>query len=184
MTTYYYNSECDNIHIMLGEQLSRLLSGSNAYERDIIIMCIGSDRSTGDSLGPIIGYHLLDRAIENVYIYGDIFNPINATNLGCSINYIKEIHRNPYIIAIDACLGRAEHIGYVTLSSGPLKPGTGTENELPKVGDVHITGIVNTIQNGKHLLHSTRLCTVITLAKVIENGLRWTFRDTDAPRLS
>lgn len=174
--TFYYNSECDNIHILLGEQLGKLLTGLNAYDKEIVIMCIGSDRSTGDSLGPIVGYHLLDYDIKNVYIYGDIFNPINATNLGCSISYINEFHNNPFIIAIDACLGQAEHIGYITLAQGPLSPGTGIKNELPKVGDLHITGIVNTFGNGSHLLHSTRLCTVVTLAKAIENSIRWTFR--------
>lgn len=174
--TFYYNSECDNIHILLGEQLSKLLTVSNAYDKEIVIMCIGSDRSTGDSLGPIIGYHLLDYNLKNVYIYGDIYNPINATNLGCSINYINEVHNNPFIIAIDACLGQTEHIGYITLAQGPLLPGTGIKNELPEVGDLHITGIVNAFGNGSHLLHSTRLCTVVTLAKAIENSIRWTFR--------
>ena len=66
MSVYYYNSECKNIHIMLGRQLSQLLAENNAYDKDIVIMCIGSDRSTGDSLGPIIGYHLLDTIIKNV----------------------------------------------------------------------------------------------------------------------
>jgi putative sporulation protein YyaC len=175
MTTFYYNSETENIHMMLGEQIGRLLLEDRAFERDIVIMCIGSDRSTGDSLGPIVGYHLMSPKIENVYIYGDIYNPINAMNLGCSLHFINEIHRKPYIIAIDACLGQAEHIGYVTLSASPLQPGTGIENELPEVGDLHITGIVNTIHHGRHLLHSTRLCTVVTLAKVIEDGIRWVF---------
>ena len=174
--TFYYNSECDNIHILLGEQLSKLLTVSNAYDKEIVIMCIGSDRSTGDSLGPIIGYHLLDYNLKNVYICGDIYNPINATNLGCSINYINEVHNNPFIIAIDACLGQTEHIGYITLAQGSLSPGTGIKNELPEVGDLHITGIVNAFGNGSHLLHSTRLCTVVTLAKAIENSIRWTFR--------
>jgi putative sporulation protein YyaC len=153
MTTFYYNSECENIHMLLGEQLDRLLSGAGAYERDIVIMCIGSDRSTGDSLGPIIGYHLADCDFDNVYIYGDIYNTINATNLGCSIKEINRLHRNPFIIAIDACLGKAEHIGYITLAIGPLAPGTGTANALPKVGNLHITGIVNTFSRDPSPLH-------------------------------
>ena len=175
MSVYYYNSECKNIHIMLGRQLSQLLAENNAYDKDIVIMCIGSDRSTGDSLGPIIGYHLLDTIIKNVYIYGDIYNPINATNLGCSIKYIKRLHHKPFIIAIDSCLGQTEHIGYVTLASGPLCPGTGIKKELPEVGNLHITGIVNSYGNGSSLLHTTRLCTVVTLAKVIENGILLAF---------
>lgn len=178
MTTFYYNAECSNIHILLGEQLNKLLIAQNAYDKDIIIMCIGSDRSTGDSLGPIVGYHLSDCNIKNVYIYGDLFHPINATNLSKAIEYIKKVHANSFIIAIDACLGQQKHIGYITLAKGPLAPGMGIKNELPKVGDIHITGIVNTFDNGSHLLHSTRLCTVVTLAKAIENSIRWTFQQS------
>ena len=31
----------------------------------------------------------------------------------------------------------------MTLGSGPLKPGLGVKKKLPEVGDLHITGIVN-----------------------------------------
>ena len=32
----------------------------------VIVMCIGSDRSTGDSLGPLVGYKLSKFTFENV----------------------------------------------------------------------------------------------------------------------
>lgn len=180
MTTFYYNSECDNIHIMLGNQLGKMLKEAKAYDRDIVIMCIGSDRSTGDSLGPIIGYHLLDVRFPDVYIYGDIYNPINATNLCLSVDHINKLHDSPFIIAIDACLGTEEHVGYVTLANGPLLPGTGIKNRLPEVGNLHITGIVNSACDGKRRLHTTRLCTVVSLASVIEKSIRWTFRQDNS----
>ena len=40
---------------------------------------------------------------------------------------------NPFIIAIDASLGKEDHIGMMTLGSGPLKPGLGVKKKLPEV---------------------------------------------------
>ena len=40
--------------------------------RDIIFLCIGTDRSTGDSLGPLIGYKLKPIISQKLYIYGSL----------------------------------------------------------------------------------------------------------------
>ena len=48
------------------------------------------------------------------------------------------------MIAIDASLGQKKHLGYVTIGNGALYPGAGVQKNLPPVGDIHITGIVNT----------------------------------------
>ena len=77
-----------------------------------------------------------------------------------------------FIIAIDASLGREEHIGLITLGEGPLKPGLGVKKKLPEVGAVHITGIVNSSSNSNHsILQTTRLYLIIQLADVIFNAL-------------
>ena len=94
MSVYYYNSECKNIHIMLGRQLSQLLAENNAYDKDIVIMCIGSDRSTGDSLGPLIGYKLQKYSLKHVNIYGTLDNPIHAGNINEKISEIRRPHRS------------------------------------------------------------------------------------------
>ena len=44
----------------------------------VIVMCIGSDRSTGDSLGPLVGYKLSKFTFENVHVYGCLQSPIHA----------------------------------------------------------------------------------------------------------
>ena len=174
---YYFNSACTRAHIEFSEQLSLILSRTDAPKRPIAVMCIGSDRSTGDSLGPMIGYKLSKFCFRNVFIYGSLNNPINATNLESSIKFINQVHENPYIIAIDASLGKSEHVGYVTLAEGPLYPGLGVKKELPEVGSLHINGIVNTAGNKDNLLlQTTRLSTVMTLADIITAGFVETFR--------
>ena len=67
---------------------------------------------------------------------------------------------------------RSAHIGYVTLSEGPLRPGLGVKKELPDVGDIHITGIVNfSGMMESLLLQTTRLSMVMQLADVISKAI-------------
>ena len=80
----------------------------------VIVMCIGSDRSTGDSLGPLVGYKLSKFTFENVHVYGCLQSPIHAANLSAAIDKIRRQHSRPFIIALDASLGKKEHIGFIT----------------------------------------------------------------------
>ena len=166
---YYFSSEKHDAHIDFSKKLSSFLNSADAFSHPIAVMCIGSDRSTGDSLGPLIGYKLSKFAFNNVFIYGSLNNPINAVNLEFAITFIKNFHSNPYIIAIDASLGRNDHVGCITLAEGPLRPGLGVKKELPKVGSLHITGIVNAAGSKENLLlQTTRLSTVMTLADLLK----------------
>lgn len=112
-------------------------------KRPAVILCIGTDRSTGDALGPLIGTHLSRLKLPQLHVYGTLDDPVHATNLEQNINNIQQTFGNPFIIAVDACLGRLDSIGCITLSDGPLKPGAGVNKKLPEVGEAHMTGIVN-----------------------------------------
>lgn len=169
---YYYNSTKTNTSYELGKTLSKILAGQNMLEQTIVILCIGSDRSTGDSLGPLIGYKLNKYCPPGIAIYGTLTEPVHAMNLEAILNEIENLYINPFVIAIDAALGSADHVGYITLGTGPLKPGLGVNKNLPCTGNVHITGIVNfSGMLDSLLLQTTRLSTVMSLADVITNGI-------------
>ena len=112
-------------------------------KRPAVILCIGTDRSTGDALGPLIGTHLSRLNLPRLQVYGTLDEPVHATNLGQNIELIQQSFANPFIIAIDACLGRIDSIGCIVLADGPLKPGAGVHKQLPAVGEANLTGIVN-----------------------------------------
>lgn len=138
-----------------------------------VLLCIGTDRSTGDCLGPLVGslFNLHEQDFYNVY--GTLEKPIHASNLRETIEEIKKNHFNPFIIAIDASLGKMENVGYINLSDGSLLPGAGVNKNLPPVGQMHITGIVNIGGFMEYLvLQNTRLNLVMKLAEVIANGLK------------
>ncbi len=177
---HYFNANNEKTPYDMSMTLLEMLIDDNALFGAIIIMCIGSDRSTGDSLGPIIGYKLEKLHFNNVYVYGSLKNPIHAANLKNAIDYIHRIHLSPYIIAIDASVGKPEHIGFVTLGNGPIKPGLGVKKELPEVGNLHITGIVNYSDDTDNLLlQTTPLSIIMQLADVITQMLTETFKSNN-----
>lgn len=144
---------------------------------EIIILCIGTDRSTGDSLGPLIGSNLIRYNTPSIHVVGDIDKPVHAVNLKENLDIINEKYRNPFIIAIDACLGKMEHVGQISIKEGPLFPGAGVKKTLPAVGNFNITGIVNIGGFMEHLvLQNTRLSLVIKMADMISKGLNYSFR--------
>ncbi len=136
-----------------------------------VVMCIGTDRSTGDALGPLVGTELLLRQ-PNLHVYGSLDEPVHAVNLAEVIQTVSERFSNPYVIAIDACLGQLSSVGHITLSDGALQPGAGVHKKLPPVGDLHITGIVNVGGFMEYfVLQNTRLSIVFKMANVIAQAL-------------
>ncbi len=168
---YYFNSQSSLVTNTFSEQLDKMIMSFKLPNQPIIIMCIGSDRSTGDSLGPVIGYKLKRSNIRNVSVVGTLNAPVHAGNLESTLKKIYAVYKNPFIIAIDASLGKENHVGYITLATGPLKPGLGVKKKLPEVGDIHITGIVNTAGIMDNiLLQTTHLSTIMTLADIIADA--------------
>ena len=141
----------------------------------IVFVCIGSDRSTGDSLGPLVGYKLTNIRYDNVFIYGTLDNPVHAKNLIETIDTISYSHNKPLIVAIDACLGTMEHVGYICIADSPLKPGSGVNKSLPEIGEISIVGIVNFSGFMDFLiLQNTRLSSVMKIADLITLGIKHT----------
>lgn len=158
--------------------LKTALSTYNPASDNIVILCIGTDRATGDCLGPLVGDHL-KRVLPNTAVYGTLENPVHALNLEGTMETIYEHFDEPFIIAIDASLGIPEHIGYATISLSPLIPGKGVNKNLPAIGNLSITGIVNVAGfPNSILLQSTRLHIVMTLANCIGNALSLCYKPT------
>lgn len=140
--------------------------------RSIIFLCIGTDRSTGDSLGPLVGEKLKFLSKNNIFIYGSLENPIHAKNITTVLKELNENFKNPYIIAIDACLGSIDNVGKILIQKKPLFPGMAVNKNLPPIGDISILGIVNISGNLEYMvLQNTRLFTVMTLANTISMGI-------------
>ncbi|HHV99789.1 MAG TPA: spore protease YyaC [Clostridiaceae bacterium] len=151
-----------------------ICNGVKEGYKSIVFVCIGTDRSTGDSLGPLVGYKLSNLKYKNVKVYGTLENPVHAKNLDKVMENIYKTHEKPFIIAIDACLGRMEHIGYITIGKGSIRPGSGVNKDLAPVGNAYITGIVNFGGFMDFLvLQNTRLSLVMKMADLVSMGIRY-----------
>jgi len=142
----------------------------------IIVLCIGTDRSTGDSLGPLVG-EKLKKSCKHAHVFGDLSNPVHAGNLTKVLEEIHGLYRQPLIIAVDASLGRLENVGTIKIARGALKPGAGVNKDLPAVGNFHITGIVNVGGFMEYMvLQNTRLFVVMKMADIIAEGMNRGFK--------
>lgn len=135
-------------------------------------ICIGTDRSTGDSLGPLVGSKLEEYAPPHLRIYGTLDEPVHAVNLQDTLNQVEKELKNSHVIAVDACLGQVKSVGAIQIGLGPLRPGAGVNKKLPAVGNVHITGIVNVAGFMEYfVLQNTRLNTVMKMADIIARSI-------------
>lgn len=170
--TFYINTRKKSSSAEISRTLKRCIQRHCGPWSEIVFLCIGSDRMTGDCLGPYIGQQLSRYETRGFYVYGTLFSPVHALNIDEVSSRIKHLHPHALIIAIDACLGEKKHLGYVTIGNGALYPGAGVQKELPPVGDIYITGIVNIAGILEQLtLQTTRLSTVISLADTITKGI-------------
>jgi putative sporulation protein YyaC len=137
-------------------------------ERRIAVVCVGTDRSTGDSLGPLAGSTLSKFHSSSFDLFGTLEKPVHARNLDETLEQIHDTIRDPYIIGIDSCLGKSASVGCIQVGEGPVRPGSGVYKELTPVGDIHISGVVNVGGLMEYLvLQSTRLHLVMSMADMI-----------------
>ncbi|MCM3702575.1 spore protease YyaC [Paenibacillus macerans] len=138
--------------------------------QEIVVICIGTDRSTGDCLGPLVGTSLAKYNCPEFHLFGTLDEPVHAMNLKDTLELINRTFADPFIIGIDACLGQTSSVGSIQVVQGPLRPGAGVNKELPPVGDIHLTGIVNVGGFMEYfVLQNTRLSLVMRLSDIIAN---------------
>ncbi|WP_410512353.1 spore protease YyaC [Paenibacillus sp. BR2-3] len=104
----------------------------------VMFLCIGTDRSTGDALGPLTGSRLLELGFPHVI--GTLPSPCDADNLTARMTEIPTEH---IIIAIDACLGPPAALGYFFASGEPLQPARSIGLCLPAVGHYSLAAVVD-----------------------------------------
>lgn len=151
--------------------LSQALHKNNIKCKKPIIVCVGSDLVLGDSLGPLVGTLLKKKNLSS-YVYGTLNSPITAREVGYVKTYVKKMHPNSIVIAIDAAIGSEDDIGLIKLKDKGLKPGLGVNKDLDIIGDISIIGIVaGKSENNYSLYNLTRLNLVYKMADVISESL-------------
>ncbi|AOQ23104.1 hypothetical protein Maut_00641 [Moorella thermoacetica] len=138
-----------------------------------VVACIGTDRATGDSLGPLVGTFLRERH-PDWPVYGTLAEPLHAFNLPETLEIIRTKHAGRPIVAVDSALGTSESVGNICVRRGSCRPGLGINKNLPPIGDAHLVGVIN-VGTGHALdlitLQNTRLYLVWRMAEVIVEAI-------------
>lgn len=142
------------------------------HNKNIVFFCIGTDRSTGDALGPLTGSALAEYKSFPFPIIGTLENPLHALNLEHHINETYTNNPEAFVIAIDACLGKGSSIGQFLFQEGPIHPGQAVGKNLPPIGDTSIKAVVNIGGFMEHsVLQSTRLYLSFEMSRILARAL-------------
>lgn len=109
---------------------------------DAVIICIGSASVTGDSLGPMVGDILRNDLSAGAFVYGGLRRPVNGVNYREYAEFVRKRHPCGLIIAVDACVGKAEDVGKIKLSLNGLAAGGALNRGFERIGDIGILGVV------------------------------------------
>lgn len=152
---------------------------------NILFLCIGTDRSTGDALGPLTGAHLTELQNFPFPIIGTLEEPLHALNLEQQLQSIQANYSDPFIVAIDACLGKETSIGQFLIQNKPLHPGQAVRKRLPPVGNLSIKGVVNISGCMEHaVLQSTRLHLPFQMSRTLTYALQLAYYRAYLPKTS
>lgn len=138
----------------------------------LVVVCIGTDRSTGDALGPLTGCELVSRGYPAELVFGTLDDPVHAGNLCEALVRVDLAYPGATVLAVDACLGSPENVGSISLTDGPVRPGAGVNKTLPPVGQLSVTGVVNVAGFMEYfVLQNTRLSLVVRMARAIAQAI-------------
>ena len=168
----------------LAESLRAELAAAGAAWRPVVVCCIGTDRSTGDALGPLVGEALLSLGMDPSGVLGDLGQPLHALNLAERLRARLDAVPSALVIAVDAALGPVAEVGTIRVRRGGIRPGIAVGKDLPEVGEISVTAIVNVSGAGfdAQVLQSTRLFVVQRLARLIAAMLWWGLNDQQVAR--
>ncbi len=115
---------------------------------NIVILCVGTNKLIGDSVGPIVGQKLtrLLNDKENIKIYGNTRQTLNLKNAKQILGEINKQYTKPFIITIDAALGTKEMIQTILISNGKIKIGEALGHEIEYFSHINIKAIVGEYQ--------------------------------------
>lgn len=144
---------------------------------ELIFLCIGTDRITGDSFGPLVGSKLnsLVKQEKNMKVIGDLENTVSAHNIQNIIKDIKNTYKNPFIIAIDAAITKKNNVGQIVVSGDKMNIGSGLNKQAIYIGDISIKGIVaknlGRPQYNFKILQNTSLGLIMNMADCVAYGI-------------
>lgn len=134
-------------------------------DRDIVIVCFGTNTISGDALGPMVGTLLTQKYNVPAFVYGTDESTVNGKNMSKWLSFIKAVHKGAIFIAVDASLGKADKVGQIVLRTDGVCP-SGVTGKVERFGDIGILGIV--AQNHKDALMQLMCVSPVEVSKMAD----------------
>ena len=100
----------------------------------INVICIGTPRVVGDSVGPRIGSLLKATGLpDRIKIIGCTDEPVHRRNL---VSMLMNLRNDALLVCVDAAL--SDNFPAINIRTGPMQPGVAISDELPMLGDVSV----------------------------------------------
>ncbi len=109
---------------------------------ELLFLCIGSEKISGDSIGPIVGSLLKSKYNLPFPVLGTEEKPVNGINLPHYIKNIRECFPNHKIIAIDSAVGDKKDLWTIKFKKGGVVAGGAVNSKNPRIGDIGILAVV------------------------------------------
>jgi putative sporulation protein YyaC len=160
-------------------RISRALDAA-IDDRPVVFACIGTDRSTGDAFGPLVGDRLRAGGAD---VVGTLEEPLHALNLTHRLQQLAARASDPLVVAVDAALGPRERVGTICVHPRGISPGRAMGKQLDEVGEISITATVNVAGGDRErVLQSTRLFFVARVAEIVAAGCGYALEGRRTPR--
>lgn len=152
-------------------ELFERIKSTGASRDSLLFVCIGTDRSSGDALGPLTGTLLVESGFSSVI--GTLEQPCDAESWEKRMEELRQAMESGerVLIALDACLGTVHTTGMFVIRQGPLEAGRSMKLGLPPIGMYSIAGVVNENRaNPYTVLQTTPLSRVLTMARQVASA--------------
>ncbi len=167
-----YNFHFRNKYAVNGTTLA-LQKLTAKEKRAPVVVCIGSDLVSGDSLGPVVGTMILKKTEKKgILLFGSLDCTVTAREIKYLNYFLKATFKDRLVVTVDAAVGRGDEVGLIKISDSPLRPGSGINKKLGEVGNINIQGVVaEKTPLLERTLKEVRMNMIYKMADVISDSL-------------
>lgn len=136
-----------------------------------VVLCVGSSKCVGDSLGCAVGSLLKYKYKIPNFCYGDMDKNVDRGNVEKYVEFISRKHCGRKVVVVDSAVGLAVDVGRVKVRYGGIVPRSAIDDSFMVVGDVAITGVVESACVGEAGLLGVKSEKVLDMAELIARAI-------------
>jgi putative sporulation protein YyaC len=147
----------------------------NKGNKNIVFLCIGSNRIIGDAFGPVVG-SILKKQFKNtdeIEIIGNLDDVVTYNNIAERIN--ENNKDNKLIIVVDSALSHKANIGKVFIQNRGLKYAESLKKKNKTIGDISIKAVVGENENNSlknfYNLQKVSIERIYGMCNIVSNGI-------------